>query len=118
MHTFVKLGRALDECHVEDKILGTAGITRPPALGPQDMGPNWHCWDPLVAELEAGLTAVSVCLVLGAEGQGVSEETLARCRAVGIPMQGDMESLNVGAAGAILMFVFSSSMPMMLSMLL
>ncbi|CAG9466127.1 unnamed protein product [Pedinophyceae sp. YPF-701] len=44
-----------------------------------------------------------VCLVLGSEGQGLSEAGRRRCAAVGVPMLGDMESLNVAAAGAILM---------------
>jgi RNA methyltransferase, TrmH family len=43
-------------------------------------------------------------LVLGNEGAGVSEETLARMdRGVGIPLRGRAESLNVAAAGAILL---------------
>eukprot|EP00899_Mesostigma_viride_P001073 jgi/Mesvir1/10967/Mv07852-RA.2 len=46
----------------------------------------------------------SCCLVLGSESQGVSEETKRHCRAVTIPMPGDMESLNVAVAGGILMF--------------
>ena len=44
-------------------------------------------------------------LVLGNEGAGVSAETLARAdRAVGIPIRGRAESLNVAAAGAILLY--------------
>ena len=46
-----------------------------------------------------------VCLVLGSEGQGVSKEVLAHCLPLPIPMVGDMESLNVGVAGGILMYV-------------
>jgi RNA methyltransferase, TrmH family len=43
-------------------------------------------------------------LVLGNEGAGVSAETLARAdRTVGIPIRGRAESLNVAAAGAILL---------------
>lgn len=43
-------------------------------------------------------------LVLGNEGAGVSEATLARADAVvGIPLRGRAESLNVAAAGAILL---------------
>lgn len=44
-------------------------------------------------------------LVLGNEGAGVSAETRARAdRVVGIPIRGRAESLNVAAAGAILMY--------------
>ncbi len=43
-------------------------------------------------------------LVLGNEGAGVGEETLARVDVrAGIPLRGRAESLNVGAAGAILL---------------
>jgi RNA methyltransferase, TrmH family len=50
---------------------------------------------------------VRVSLVLGSEGQGLSEDVLRECTAVSIPMIGDMESLNVAAAGAILMWALS-----------
>lgn len=44
-------------------------------------------------------------LVLGNEGAGVSGETRARAdRVVGIPLRGRAESLNVAAAGAVLMY--------------
>ena len=44
-------------------------------------------------------------LVLGNEGAGVSAETRARAdRVVGIPLRGRAESLNVAAAGAVLMY--------------
>ena len=44
-------------------------------------------------------------LVLGNEGAGVTAETRARAdRVVGIPLRGRAESLNVAAAGAILMY--------------
>jgi tRNA G18 (ribose-2'-O)-methylase SpoU len=43
-------------------------------------------------------------LLLGAEDQGLDAPWLSACdRLLRIPMQGDMDSLNVGAAGAILM---------------
>ena len=48
---------------------------------------------------------VRAALVLGNEGAGVSEDTRARAdRVVGIPLRGRAESLNVAAAGAILMY--------------
>jgi TrmH family RNA methyltransferase len=44
-------------------------------------------------------------LVLGNEGAGVGEETLANASLrAGIPLRGRAESLNVGAAGAILLY--------------
>lgn len=44
-------------------------------------------------------------LVLGNEGAGVSDQTRARAeRMVGIPLRGRAESLNVAAAGAILLY--------------
>ena len=46
-----------------------------------------------------------VCLVLGAEGRGLSAEALGGCQPVKVPMPGEMESLNVGIAGGILMYV-------------
>jgi TrmH family RNA methyltransferase len=43
-------------------------------------------------------------LVLGSEGQGVSAEAVRLCDPVTISMPGEMESLNVACAGAILMY--------------
>lgn len=54
---------------------------------------------------ERAATVESVCLVLGTEGQGLSEEALRACKPVTIPMSGEMESLNVGIAGSILMYL-------------
>lgn len=45
------------------------------------------------------------CIVLGSEGQGISEAVLAACdEAVAIPMQQDVDSLNVGAAAAVFLY--------------
>ncbi len=60
---------------------------------------------PLVAADAKGkpFTRCNSCvLVLGSEGQGVSEEF--KRSTVSIPMKGDMESLNVAQAGAILLY--------------
>lgn len=46
-----------------------------------------------------------LCLVLGSEGQGLSDTALNTCQPVGIPMPGEMESLNVSIAGGILMYL-------------
>jgi TrmH family RNA methyltransferase len=44
-------------------------------------------------------------LVVGNEGAGISDETRARAdRVIGIPLRGRAESLNVAAAGAILLY--------------
>jgi TrmH family RNA methyltransferase len=58
-----------------------------------------------------------VCLVLGSEGKGLSSTALQHCSPVAIPMAGDMESLNVGIAGGILMFMLSSGLPPLLQRL-
>jgi len=50
-------------------------------------------------------SVAKACLVLGTEGQGLSDEALRACKPVSIPMSGEMESLNVGIAGSILMYL-------------
>lgn len=48
-----------------------------------------------------------VCIVIGSEGQGLREETIAACDGtVRIPMTGRVESLNAGIAGSILLWHF------------
>jgi TrmH family RNA methyltransferase len=47
----------------------------------------------------------TVGLLLGGEGPGLTDEAIALCDArVTIPMAGGVESLNVAAAGAILVY--------------
>jgi 23S rRNA (guanosine2251-2'-O)-methyltransferase len=47
----------------------------------------------------------SVCLVLGGEGEGLRRLVADSCdRLLRIPMKGHLESLNVGAAGAVLCY--------------
>lgn len=63
-----------------------------------------------VGALQQRLAARPMCLCLGAEGQGLSEGVRRHCRALSVPQPGGtelMESLNVSAAGAILMFALS-----------
>ena len=48
-----------------------------------------------------------VCVVLGSEGQGLSDAAIAACSAaVRIPMTDRVESLNAGVAGSILLWHF------------
>uniref|UniRef100_A0A383WFA6 tRNA/rRNA methyltransferase SpoU type domain-containing protein n=1 Tax=Tetradesmus obliquus TaxID=3088 RepID=A0A383WFA6_TETOB len=58
-----------------------------------------------------------VCLVLGTEGAGLSDEVLAVATPLAVPMSGRMESLNVGVAGAILMFALSEGLQQLLGRL-
>ena len=49
-----------------------------------------------------------VCLFLGSEGQGLSEEVHQLCsRSIKIPQSSQMESLNVAVAGGVLMYLLS-----------
>lgn len=53
-----------------------------------------------------------VALVLGAEGPGLTEETMAKVgRRVRIPIHGGVDSLNVGAAAAIACYVLGRGRP-------
>ena len=48
-----------------------------------------------------------VCVVIGSEGQGLTDETIAACSStVRIPMTDRVESLNAGIAGSILLWHF------------
>lgn len=47
----------------------------------------------------------SLCLILGNEGQGLSEDARTACCLVSIPMPGEFESLNVAVAGGILLYL-------------
>ena len=58
--------------------------------------------DEVPAELPGG-----VCLVIGSEGQGLTDATVAACDlAVRIPMTDRVESLNAGVAGSVLLWQF------------
>ncbi|XP_048551114.1 uncharacterized tRNA/rRNA methyltransferase YsgA-like [Triticum urartu] len=59
----------------------------------------------LSKELADSLMSESLCLVLGSEGNGLSEETVQACDLVSIPMEGIFESLNVSVAGGIFLFM-------------
>lgn len=50
-----------------------------------------------------------IVLILGNEGQGLSEESKKLGKPIAIPMPGKMESLNVAVAGGILMYLLKGS---------
>ncbi len=78
-----------------------------------DRGLVRYCAEPTAPNAVGADVAVSdsssekkgICLVLGSEGQGLSDTALKTCKPVAIPMPGEMESLNVGIAGGILMYL-------------
>ncbi|KAL7143875.1 hypothetical protein ABFS83_08G220700 [Erythranthe nasuta] len=49
-----------------------------------------------------------LCLILGSEGGGLSEDSMRGCELVSIPMAGDFESLNVSVAGGIFMYMLQN----------
>lgn len=53
-------------------------------------------------------TKEALCLILGSEGQGLSENAHRSCERVSIPMPGDFESLNVAVAGGILLYLLNN----------
>ncbi|XP_008796636.2 uncharacterized tRNA/rRNA methyltransferase slr1673 [Phoenix dactylifera] len=59
----------------------------------------------LSRELAYALADMPLCLVLGSEGHGLSEQTAQACELVSIPMEGTFESLNVSVAGGIFLFM-------------
>ena len=57
-------------------------------------------WSPMVTQPAAHV-------VIGSEGQGLTDETIAACTStVRIPMTDRVESLNAGIAGSILLWHF------------
>ena len=46
----------------------------------------------------------NIALIIGNEGNGVSDELMSRARTVSIPMEGRVESLNAALSGAIIMY--------------
>lgn len=48
-----------------------------------------------------------VAILLGPEGPGLAPEVIARCRAIGIPMSGGFDSLNVSVASGIALHHFA-----------
>ena len=58
-----------------------------------------------------------VALILGAEGQGLSDASRRSSLPIRIPMSGAMESLCVSQAGAILLFLLGTGSPYSLAQL-
>ena len=96
-----------------DGASGAPPAPAPDALGGSGVGEQ----SALAARLEAAVAGAAVALVLGSEGRGLSAGARGRCRAVGVPMPGAMESLNVGQAGAVLMAALSPGLPALLRQL-
>lgn len=82
---------------------------------------NWHSLKELL--LKEKLVAIAadlkgrrpelfskkrVALVLGNEGQGLSNEAIQFCTPVTLPISSEMESLNVAVAGGILLYLLKS----------
>ncbi|XP_076905240.1 uncharacterized protein LOC143560939 [Bidens hawaiensis] len=59
----------------------------------------------LTCELARSLVDTKLCLVLGSEGGGISENARNACELVSIRMGGEFESLNVSVAGGIFLFI-------------
>lgn len=59
----------------------------------------------LSQELAYSLAEMPLCLVLGSEGNGLSEESRRVSELISIPMTEDFESLNVSVAGGIFLYM-------------
>lgn len=55
--------------------------------------------------------AAKTALIIGSEGQGVSDAVAALCARYRLPMHGKAESLNASVAAGILLYVVSGQMP-------
>lgn len=51
------------------------------------------------------LADTHLCLILGAEGSGLSKRSRQESELISIPMAGDFESLNVSVAGGIFLYM-------------
>ncbi|OUZ99763.1 tRNA/rRNA methyltransferase [Macleaya cordata] len=66
------------------------------------------CASALSRELANSLMDKHLCLILGGEGNGLSEQSKQACELISIPMEGQFESLNVSVAGGIFLFMLQS----------
>ncbi|KAI3932103.1 hypothetical protein MKW92_011835 [Papaver armeniacum] len=71
-----------------------------------DQGPKSS--SPLSRELAKALMDKKLCLIMGSEGNGLSEESKQASELITIPMAGNFESLNVSVAGGIFLFMLQS----------
>ncbi|AEE86864.1 putative 23S rRNA (adenosine(1067)-2'-O)-methyltransferase [Arabidopsis thaliana] len=62
----------------------------------------------LSVEFAQSLAEKPLCLILGSEGNGLSEQARKVCVLVSIPMAGDFESLNVSVAGGIFLYMLQN----------
>ncbi|CAM8902199.1 hypothetical protein QQ045_009842 [Rhodiola kirilowii] len=62
----------------------------------------------LSPNLARSLVDKPLCLVLGSEGSGLSQEAMNSCQLVSIPMSGKFESLNVSVAGGIFLYMLQT----------
>lgn len=72
---------------------------------PENHGEASHQISLLSAELADSLAGRPLCLVLGSEGEGLSQQALESCELISIPMAGIFESLNVSVAGGIFLYM-------------
>ena len=68
------------------------------------------CGDLRGSETLPALNA-SVALVIGSEGNGVSDAVASQCVRYRLPMRGRAESLNASVAAGVLLYVVSEAMP-------
>jgi RNA methyltransferase, TrmH family len=59
----------------------------------------------LLTEVVDRMASEALCLVLGSEGNGLSNEALEKAELISIPMESMYESLNVSVAGGIFLFM-------------
>ncbi|CAA7395778.1 unnamed protein product [Spirodela intermedia] len=97
-----------DWVHLE--VLKTEFRMKMLAAHPEDINANYRgkVSHTLSQELADSLAEDPLCLVLGSEGQGLSQEAMHGSDLVNIPMAGNFESLNVSVAGGIFMFTLQT----------
>lgn len=80
------------------------------AAHPEDINPDYRgkASHTLSQKLADSLAEDPLCLVMGSEGRGLSQEAMHGSDLVSIPMAGNFESLNVSVAGGIFMFTLQT----------
>ncbi|XP_010254590.1 PREDICTED: uncharacterized protein LOC104595531 isoform X2 [Nelumbo nucifera] len=71
---------------------------------PESMGES-KCSSSISKKLVSCLADKPLCLILGSEGHGLSDQSRQACELINIPMAGGFESLNVSVAGGIFLFL-------------